>query len=175
MAFRLDRSIEVLRNTPAALQGLLGGLSNSWTRTNYGKDTFSPFDVVGHLIHADRTNWMTRVNVILRHGEAEVFPAFDRFAMYETSEGKAMAALLTEFAQVRAESLEALQKVDLTPDLLALRGTHPSFGTVTLQQLLSTWVVHDLSHVRQIVRSMAFQYRDEVGPWLPNLAILRGE
>ena len=164
MAFELERSVEVLRRTPGVLRALLGGLSDFWARSNYGEKTFSPFDVVGHLIHAERTNWMTRVRFILEYGEARPFPAFDRYAMYEVSQGKSMAELLDTFA--------ALRETNLTPEMLDAHGTHPDLGPVTVHQLLAAWVVHDLGHTHQVVKAMAFQYRDDVGPWRAALTIL---
>ena len=170
--FTVGRSIEVLERTPVTLRALLGGLSADWTMSNYGDGTFSPFDVVGHLIHAERTNWMTRVRVILHHGEDQPLPAFDRYAMYEMSRGRSMDELLDTFAALRAKSLDDLRALDLTPETLDRRGTHPDLGSVTLRQLLAAWVVHDLGHTHQIAKAMAFQYRDEVGPWRRLLTIL---
>ena len=145
MTAEIERSVEVLERTPGVLQALLGGSSDFWSRSNYGPDTFSPFDVVGHLIHAERTNWMTRLRVILEHGEAHPLPAFDRYAMYEASKGKSVAALLD---------------------------THPQLGSVTIGNLIAAWAVHDLGHTHQVVKAMAYQYRDEVGPWRELLTIL---
>jgi hypothetical protein len=140
--------------------------------SNYGEKTFSPFDVLGHLIHAEKTNWIIRARCILDHGETKTFPPFDRYAMYETSKGKSVRQLLDEFAIVRAENLDALRALKPTAQMLAQRGMHPDFGAVTFKQLLATWVVHDLSHLHQIAKSMAFQYRDAVGPWRAFLSIL---
>ncbi|HEY7087014.1 MAG TPA: DinB family protein [Tepidisphaeraceae bacterium] len=166
------RSIQILERTPPALRALLGGLSEFWTHSNYGPDTFSPFDVVGHLIHAERTNWMTRARLILDGGEPKTFPPFDRYAMYEASKGKSMADLLEAFATERAKNLEDLRALNLTPPMLDRRGRHPDIGVVTLRQLIATWVVHDLNHLHQIAKAMAFQYREVVGPWRVNLSIL---
>jgi|SRR5579884_3613672 len=168
----IEKSVEILRRTPAALRALLGGLSDFWALSNYGPDTFSPFDVVGHLIHAERTNWMARARAILGHGEATPLPPFDRYAMYEASKGKSLAELLDTFASLRAKNLDDLFALGLTPERLALRGTHPELGVVTLGQLIAAWVVHDLGHLHQIARAMAFQYRDAVGPWKELLSIL---
>jgi len=172
MSFSLERSVEVLQRTPEVLRALLGGLSGFWTLNNYGPNTFSPFDVVGHLIHADQTNWIPRARAILQHGEATPFAPFDRYAMYEESKGKSMADLLETFAALRARSLEELRDQNLTPHLLQSRGTHPQVGRVTLEQLLATWVVHDLSHLHQIAKAMAYQYREAVGSWREFLSIL---
>ena len=171
MTYEIERSVEVLQRTPAVLRALLGGVSDFWARNNYGENTFSPFDVVGHLIHGERTNWMTRARVILGNG-AEPFPPFDRYAMYEASRGKSLTELLETFARLRAENIGALRALDLTPEQLGLCGTHPDLGTVTLGQLIAAWVVHDLGHLHQIAKAMAFQYRDEVGPWREFLTIL---
>lgn len=172
MAFEVERSIEVLQRTPAALRELLGGLSDFWSLSNYGEATFSPFDVVGHLIHAEQTNWMTRARFVLERGESEPFPPFDRYAMYEASKGQSMAELLDTFARLRAKNLDGLRALQLTPERLDLRGLHPDLGGVTLRQVIATWVVHDLGHLHQIAKAMAFQYRDEVGPWRNLLTIL---
>jgi len=172
MMFTLERCYEVLERTPATLDVLLGGLSDFWTKNNYGEKTFSPFDVVGHLTHADRTNWIPRLRVILAHGESTAFGAFDRYAMYEASRGQSLGDLLETFAEGRARYLDDLRAADLTPDLLDRRGTHPQVGPVTIRNLLAAWVVHDLGHTHQIVKSMAYQYRDEVGPWRGFLTIL---
>src|SRR3954447_21136332 len=168
----LAHSIEVLQRTPAVLRALLGGLSDLWVMSNYGPNTFSPFDVVGHLIHADQTNWIPRARAILQHGEATPFAPFDRYAMYEESKGKSMTDLLETFAAPRARSLEELRDLNLIPHLLHSRGTHPQVGPVTLEQLLATWVVHDLSHLHQIAKAMAYQYREAVGGWREFLSIL---
>lgn len=172
MTFDLDTSIEVLQRTPRTLRSMLGGLSDGWTLSNYGERTFSPFDVVGHLIHADRTNWMTRLKWMLEHGEDRPFPAFDRYAMFETSRGKPITELLDTFASVRAANLDDLRSMRLSADQLDRRGTHPQLGVATVRQLLASWVVHDLGHTHQVVKSMAYQYRDEVGPWRAFLTIL---
>jgi hypothetical protein len=170
----VERSVEVLERTPDVLRALLGGVSGFWSLNNYGPGTFSPFDVVGHLIHAERTNWMVRLRVVLEHGAALPFPAFDRYAMYEASKGKSMAELLETFASLRAKSLEDLKALGLTTEKLGLRGTHPQLGGVALRQLIAAWVVHDLGHLHQIAKAMAFQYREEVGPWRKLLTILPG-
>jgi hypothetical protein len=175
MTLELGQAIEVLQRTPAVLHALLAGLSDGWVLGSYGADTFSPFDVVGHLIHGERTDWMVRVRVILEHGETNPFELFDRYAMYVASQGKDMAQLLQLFASLRAKNLDDLRALHLTPQQLARRGTHPEFGPVTLGQLIATWVVHDLGHLHQIAKAMAFQYRTEVGPWKEYLSILPRE
>lgn len=172
MNFSLEHSVAVLRRTPGVLTALLGGLDDPWVFSNYGEKTFSPFDVVGHLIHADQTNWMVRLRMILESGEARPFPVFDRYTMYETDKGKSIDELLESFAAVRAANLQALGALNLTPQTLELRGMHPALGSATARQLLSSWVVHDLGHLHQIAKAMAHQYRDEVGPWRQYLTIL---
>jgi hypothetical protein len=172
MAFCLDRSVAVLRRTPVVLDGLLGGLDEFWTRSNYGTGTFSPFDVVGHLIQADRHDWLPRARIILEHGAARPFPPFDRYAMYEADRGKGVADLLAEFAAGRAACLADLATLALTDADFDRAGTHPDLGPVTLRQLLATWVVHDLGHLHQVAKAMAYQYRDEVGAWREYLTIL---
>lgn len=172
MIGEVERSVEVLERTPGALRALLGGTSAFWAMSNYGENTFSPFDVVGHLIHGERTNWMPRLRVILEHGEEVPFPAFDRYAMYESSRGKSIDDLLGTFASLRAANIEELRSLNLTEGQLALRGTHPQLGAVALRNLLAAWVVHDLGHLHQVAKAMAYQYRDEVGPWRELLTIL---
>ncbi len=147
MQFQLPQAIEVLSRTPNVLRAMLGGLSDPWVISNYGDKTFSPFDVVGHLIHGERTDWMVRARVILQHGESKPFEPFDRYAMYDASRGKTIAELLDTFESLRKENLSDLRALRLSPVQLALRGTHPSLGPVTLAQLLATWVAHDLNHI----------------------------
>lgn len=175
MDFQINHAIELLLRTPAAIRALLTGISDPWARSNYGKDTFSPFDVVGHLIHAERTNWMTRLRIILAHGQRMPLPPFDRYAMYETSKGRTIDELLEEFVSLRAASIEELRSSNLTPERLALRGVHPDLGIVTAAQLIAAWTVHDLGHTHQIAKAMAHQYRDLVGPWRKYLTILPRE
>jgi uncharacterized damage-inducible protein DinB len=172
MEFQLDRAKEILSRTPATLKALLGGLSDEWVRSNEGAESWSPFDVVGHLIHGEETDWIPRARMILEDGESRAFEPFDRFAMFEKSRGKSLGELLDRFEQLRAESLRELDEMNLTPELLSKHGLHPELGTVTLGQLLSTWVVHDLGHTGQIVRVMAKQYVDAVGVWQAYLPIL---
>ena len=172
MTFHLEQAIAVLERTPAILQAWLEGLSEAWTHRNYGPDTFSPFDVVGHLLHGEQTDWMQRLRRILEHGTKLPFEPFDRYAMYASSKGRSMTDLLVAFAQARAKNLNDLKALALTPMQLASRGMHPALGEVTAQQLLGTWVAHDLNHLHQIAKAMAYQYRDEVGPWRAYLSIL---
>jgi uncharacterized damage-inducible protein DinB len=172
MDFRLDHAKEVLGRTPATLNALLRGLPDEWVVPNEGPDSWSPFDVVGHMIHGEKTDWIPRARVILEHGDGRAFEPFDRFAMFEESRGRSLGELLSAFERLRAESLRELEGMRLTPELLAKRGAHPELGVVTLGQLLSTWVVHDLGHVGQIVRVMAKQYGEAVGPWRDYLPVL---
>lgn len=172
MDFSLQHSVSVLRRTPSVLTALLSGLDDAWTRANYGPDTFSPFDVVGHLIQADRHNWMARLRQILATGDSTPFPMFDRYAMFEADKGKSTDDVLNEFTEVRAANLLELDALALTPAQLELRGMHPALGTATVRQLLASWTVHDLGHLHQIAKAMAYQYRSEVGPWREYLTIL---
>jgi DinB family protein len=172
MNFELTHAIDILRRTPAILSSLLHDLPEPWLVGNEGPDTWSPYDVIGHLIHGEETDWIPRAKIILEHGEMHAFEPFDRVAMFEKSKEKSIAELLDTFARLRAENLSELQALNLTADLLDKRGRHPELGAVTLRQLLSTWVVHDLGHIRQIVRAMSKQYRDAVGPWRAYLSIL---
>ncbi|HEY0378514.1 MAG TPA: DinB family protein [Pyrinomonadaceae bacterium] len=172
MEFRLDHAREILGRTPATLNSLLRRLPDEWTSSNEGPDTWSPYDIVGHLVHAEETDWIPRARIILEHGEGRAFDPFDRFAMFEKSGGKKLGDLLDEFEERRGESLRELERMNLTPETLAKRGSHPELGAVTLGQLLSTWVVHDLGHVGQVVRVMAKQYGEAVGVWRAYLPVL---
>ena len=174
MNFELEHAITVLSRTPATIKSLLLELPEPWAVQNEGAGTWSPYDILGHLIHAEHTDWIPRARIILEHGETRPFDPFDRFAMFEDSQGKSVAELLETFAQLRARSVNELESMNLTPDLLERRGTHPEFGVVTMKQLLATWVVHDLGHIRQVARVMAKQYRDAVGPWKAYLPVLEG-
>ena len=170
--FNLDETIAVLTRTPATLDALLRGLPENWVRSNEGKDTWSAFDIVGHLIVGERTDWMPRARIILENGEARAFDPFDRFAQAKQSQGKSLPQLLDEFAGLRSENLASLQSLNLQPEDLTRRGRHPELGVVTLAQLLATWAVHDLTHVHQLSRVMAHRYRDAVGPWSAYLGVL---
>ena len=171
IAFSLDSATAVLERTPATLRALLRGLSGDWIRGDEGPDTFSPFDVVGHLIDAEETDWIVRARLILAQ-EMEPFPPFDRFRHRERNADRTLESLLDEFAMVRRANLEILHGWQLTPAQLALEGLHPSLGRVTLSQLLATWVVHDLGHTAQVTRVMAKQYRGNVGAWQQYLPVL---
>ncbi len=165
MTFGFDEALPVLGRTPGALHTLLHDLPAAWTNATEGPNTWSPFDVVGHLIHAERTDWVPRVEHILQHGDAVPFPAFDREAMFTASRGLSLAELLDTFDRLRTQSLARLTELRLTDADLARRGLHPQFGVVTMDQHLATWVAHDLGHISQVVRVMARQYTDAVGPW----------
>jgi hypothetical protein len=162
----------VLERTPAALRGMLAGLPESWLLADEGPDTFSPRDVVGHLIHGEETDWIPRMRIILDHGESVPFTPFDRFAFRTASVGHTTDALLDRFAELRAGNLRALRALALDEAALARTGMHPGLGRVTLAQLFAAWVVHDLGHVKQIARAMARQYTAAVGPWREYLTIL---
>ena len=172
MQFQISEAIEVLSRTPAVLEAMLGGLSEPWVQNNYGEKTFSPFDVVGHLIHGEREDWIARARIIFEYGESRPFEPFDRYAMYEDSKGKSMGELLQTFAELRVNNLDTLQSMKISPEQLDLRGIHPELGAVTLENLLATWVAHDLNHIHQIAKSMAFQYQGRVGPWAEYITIL---
>lgn len=172
MEFDLALAIPMLERTPATLRALLDGLASEWTDATEGPDTWSAYDVVGHLIHGERTDWIPRARIILEQGANRRFEPFDRFAQFRDSEGKLLGELLDEFARLRADSLATLMGWRLTDAQLSLQGEHPRFGAVTLRQLLSTWTAHDVSHIAQIARVMAKQYRDAVGPWRAFLPIM---
>jgi hypothetical protein len=172
--FRLGDAETLLATTPSVLTAWLAPLPDTWALANEGGETWSPFDVVGHLIHGEKADWIPRLRTILEHGEQKPFEPFDRFAQFEASRGKTLRELLAEFARARTESLAALKSFGLTDADLDRRGTHPALGSVTARQLLATWVAHDLDHVTQIARVLAFQYRVEVGPWREYLRVISG-
>lgn len=172
MDFDLAAGIAVLTRTPSVLRALLAGLPEEWTSRNEGPETWSPFDVVGHLIDGEETDWMPRARSILAQGTERRFEPFDRFRHLRINRGKTLGELLDRFAELRARNLRELQGLRLTREQLRLAGEHPQLGTVTLEQLLATWVVHDLGHLGQIVRVMAKQYGEAVGPWAAYLSVL---
>ena len=173
MRFDLSDGVAVLERTPRVLRDLLAGLPDGWILATEGPETWSPFDVVGHLIHGERTDWIPRLEIILADGESRPFEPFDRFAQFKESRGRTLEELLDTFAVLRARSLARLASFELRPDDLTRRGRHPELGTVTLEQLLATWVVHDLSHLGQITRVMGKAYTEAVGPWAEYLPMLR--
>ena len=171
-AFNLEYTFSLLTRTPATLDALLRGVPDFWVHQDEGKDTWSAFGIVGHLIFADRTDWMPRMLRILECGEERPFDPFDRLGQVRESQGKTLDQLLTEFAQVRSESVAALRKLNLQPQDLEKRGRHPALGSVRASELLATWTVHDLNHLHQLSRVMAYQYRDAVGPFEAYLGVL---
>jgi hypothetical protein len=172
LEFSLVNGVAVLERTPATLRAMLSGLPSAWFDATEGPETWSPYIIVGHLIQGERADWIVRARIILEQGEQRRFTPFDRFAQFRDSVGKSLSELLDEFARLRAENLETLAGWKLADEQLALTGEHPAFGDVTLRQLLSTWVTHDLGHIAQIARVMAKQYRDEIGPWREYLPIV---
>jgi DinB superfamily len=172
MDFDLPAGFAVLERTPHVLRALLAGLPPTWTDATEGPETWSPYVILGHLIHGERTDWIPRARLILDQGPQRRFTPYDRFAQFRESEGKSLAGLLDEFARLRAANLDTLAGWRLTDAELALEGEHPDFGLVTLRQLLATWVAHDLGHVAQTARVMAKQYREAVGPWRAYLPVL---
>lgn len=172
MDFDLPTGVAVLERTPETLRAMLAGLPEAWTTPNEGPETWSPYDILGHLVHGEKSDWVGRAEIILAQGEDRRFQPFDRTAMFRESVGKSLADLLGEFARLRAANLETVAGWRLTEAQLALEGEHPAFGAVTLRQLLATWVAHDLGHIAQIARVMAKQYRDAVGPWRAYLPVM---
>jgi hypothetical protein len=173
MEFNLPHTIALLSRTPAALNALLRDLPEAWTLRNEGANTWSTFEVVAHLIYGERTDWIPRAKIILQYGETQAFEPFDRHGHVLASHGKSLAQLLDEFARSRSESLDQLRALNLQPEDLGRRGRHPAFGPVTLAQHLASWTAHDLTHLHQISRIMAHQYREAVGPWRAYLGVLQ--
>jgi hypothetical protein len=172
MSFDLADGTAVLERTPSAIRALIGGLPDAWTRLDEGPDTFSPLDIVGHLIHGERADWIVRARIILAQGANRRFEPYDRFAQKHESQGKTLSGMLDEFARLRADNLGTLDSWKLSDAELSLEGEHPELGVVTLRQLLATWVVHDLGHIAQMSRVMSKRYRGAVGPWRAYLPIL---
>ena len=172
MQHNLQNTVSLLARTPAALNALLRDLPENWVLSNEGENTFSAFDVVGHLIHGERTDWMPRARMILEFGETRAFEPFDRFAQARESQGKSLGQLLDEFSRLRSENLNQLHGLNLRPEDLQRHGRHPALGAVTLSQLLAAWAAHDLTHLHQISRVMAHQYRQAVGPWSKYLGVM---
>ncbi len=170
--FNLKDATEILERTPAVLTSLLSSLSDGWIYNNEGDESWSPYAIVGHLIHGEKNDWILRAKTILEYGEDKPFEPFDRFAQFKDSEGKTLNDLLEEFAKLRNENIDMLNKLNLDENDFNKKGIHPELGSVTLKQLLSTWVVHDLSHIRQISRVMAKQYKNEIGPWETYLPVM---
>ena len=172
MQYDIVKSLEILERTPSVLNALLSGIDDEWIMNNEGPDTFSPYDVVGHLLHGEKTDWTARIKRILHHGTSKSFDSFDRFAMYEESKGKTMQQLLNEFEEIRKQNIIWLRSLDLQETDYDKKGMHPKLGEVILRNLLATWVVHDLTHIAQITRVMAKQYKTEIGPWVEFFRIL---
>jgi hypothetical protein len=168
----LESTIALLRRTPGTLDALLRGLPDEWTRRNEGEGTWSAVEIVGHLAHGEITDWMPRVQWILRHGESRDFPPFDRTGFWNLIEGREVGAVLDHFARLRLKSLEELEGLNLQPEDMERCGLHPNFGRVTLSQLLATWAAHDANHLHQIARVLAHQYRHAVGPWSAFLGVM---
>jgi DinB superfamily len=173
MQFSLEKSIEILSNTPETVKSLLGNLSTDWTLSKDDSESWTPFDVVGHYIHGEETDWIPRAEIILGEGENRTFESFDRFAQFERSKGRTLSELLETFAELRKKNLETLKSWNLTDAQLQQTGIHPELGEVTLEQLFATWVVHDLTHIRQIVTILAKKYGENVGVWKEYLSILK--
>lgn len=173
MEQNLQHTISLLACTPATLNALLRDLPEAWTLRNEGENTWSVFEVVAHLIYGERADWIPRARIILEFGETRAFEPFDRKGHIKLSQGKTLAQLLGEFARARLESLEQLRALNLGPEDLERRGRHPAFGPVTLSQHLASWAAHDLTHLHQISRIMAHQYREAVGPWRDYLGVLK--
>lgn len=173
MKFQIEQAVEILSRTPATVKSLLGNLSEEWTEKNENSENWNPFDVVGHFIHGEETDWIPRAEIILAQGDNLTFVPFDRFAQFEKSKGKSLNELIETFAEIRRKNLETLQSWELTEEQLNLKGVHPELGEVNLEQLLATWVVHDLTHIRQIVTVLAQKYDGNVGVWKEYLSILK--
>jgi hypothetical protein len=173
MEHNLEDTISLLTRTPAALNALLRDLPETWTLENEGENTWSAFDIIGHLIHGERSDWMPRVRMVLQFGESQAFEPFDRGGHARAVQGKSLGQLLDEFSRLRSENLDGLRRLNLQPEDLERRGRHPAFGAVTLSALLATWAAHDLTHLHQIARVMAHQYREAVGPWSVYLGVLQ--
>jgi DinB superfamily len=169
----LEESTAILTRTPAALNALLRDLPEAWTTATDGPGTWSPYTVIGHLIHGEKADWIPRLHIILEHGPARAFDPFDREAQFRDSNGKSLPQLLDEFSALRRESLDHLRALNLQPPQLELPGTHPDLGPVTVRQLLATWTAHDLAHILQVSRVMARHYREEVGPWAEYLSVMK--
>ena len=172
MKYSLEKSYEILERTPSVLKSLLIGLHDDWIMNNERSETFSPYDVVGHLIHGEKTDWRARATMILEHGISKKFVPYDRFAQYEESKGKTLQQLLNEFETIRKINMEWFRSLNLFETDLDKKGVHPELGQVTLRQLLSAWVIHDLTHIAQVTRVMAKQYKEEMGPWVEFFRIM---
>jgi len=173
MNFNLNKSIEILERTPASLYSLLNNVSEDWILNNEGGQSWSTYDIVGHLIHCDTDNWIPRIEIILTKSIVVQFDPLNRLAQIEKSKNKTFTDLLNEFIRVRSASIEKLRDLNISEEQLLKEAIHPELGIVNLSQLIATWVVHDLDHIAQISRVMAKQYKNEVGPWIHYLKILK--
>jgi len=173
MAFQLDEAVAILERTPRVLRALLEGLPEAWINCTEGEGTWSPFDVVGHLCDGEETDWIPRTRIVLEHGDARAFEPYDRFRHLGVDHGRTIGARLDRFEALRAESLKTLKAFELAASDLGRRGLHPELGSVTLEQLLATWAAHDLDHLFQISRTLAKRYREDAGPWIAYLRVLR--
>jgi hypothetical protein len=172
MKYSLERSYEVLERTPTVLRVLLSGLDDEWVMNNEGPETFSPFDVIGHLVNGEKTDWRPRITMILEYGDTKTFALFNRFAQYEESKGKTLEQLLDEFESLRKENMQWFRSLIISEADLEKKGSHPVLGQVTLRNLLATWVIHDLTHIAQVTRVMGKQYKGEMGPWVEFFRIM---
>jgi hypothetical protein len=172
MKFDLERSIELLSATPASLRALLAGLSDEWTASQGDRDNWEPYDIIGHYIYAEEADWIPRAKVILAQADDRTFPPFDRYGQFERSDEESLTDRLDEFERIRRENIAILRSWELVDEELDLKGVHPQFGEVSLRELIATWVVHDLTHIRQIATVMAKRYDEAVGPWKAYLSIL---
>lgn len=173
MTFEIDAAIEILKRTPFVLEVLLKGIPDEWLTNNEGENTWSPYEIVGHLIHGEKTDWIPRTKIILSDTQNKTFDPFDRFAQKRESQTKSITTLLEEFKELRTDNIKELRSLKINDASLCKKGIHPELGEANLQELLSTWVVHDLGHISQITRVMAKQYKDEVGPWINYLGVLK--
>ena len=173
MNYNIDQAVSILERTPAVFRTLLEDLDDDWTMGNEGPDTFSPYDILGHLIHGEKTDWRPRVMIVMEHGTSRSFDPYDRFAQYEESRGKTVEQLLEEFEKLRRENIAWLKSLSIKEADLDKKGMHPSLGEVTLRNLLATWVIHDLTHIAQAGRVMAKQYKEEMGPWIEFFRIMK--
>lgn len=173
MTFNINKSIEILSRTPLVIESLVSGLPEEWQKSNEGQNTWSPYEIVGHLIHGEKTDWIPRTKIILSNSENKTFTPFDRFAQAHENQERPIVELLKEFKELRNKNLDVLKSLQIDDSKLLEKGIHPELGEVTLKDLLSTWVVHDLGHISQISRVMAKQYKTEVGPWIEYLGILK--
>lgn len=172
MDFHINKTLEILERTPGMLKVWLSGLDPAWINNNEGPETFSPFDVLGHLLHGERSDWITRARIILAEQKNKTFESFDRFAQFNESKGKSFSDLLDEFEKARTQNLKELRSFQLQDADFLKTGVHPVFGTVTLKELLATWAAHDLAHIAQIARVMAKQYKSAIGPWREYMGIM---